>query len=262
MRTGREDPTAGGGTIASSDNPQKVMTVAEHVGELRKGILVSVLAFVLCFVLAFVLSDGIIGLFTKQFAEVASAVGDKLVVTTIIEGFSTQVRVAAMSGLILSLPVHVVNLLKFVFPALEPRHRRVILAFLVASLGLIAFGAYIAYFRIVPLAIAFLTNPYFVPKGVGFLLNYRTNVFYIFSFIIWSVAALQTPLVLELLLMFGILKRRQVFRASRFIVVGIFVLAAIITPPDFISQVGVALPLTALYFLALLVAKIFRFGEN
>jgi len=247
---------------AVPDNPEKIMTVTAHIRELRKGILGSLATFVVFFVIAFVFSDAIIGLFTRQFAAVSSAVDKKLVVTTIIEGFGTQVRVAALAGLILSLPVHVFNLLKFVFPALEKRHRRVLLAFLVASLVLIVFGAYLAYFKIVPLAIAFLTNPYFVPEGVGFLLNYETNVFYVFSFILWSVAALQMPLVLEMLLMFNVLKRKQVFRASRYVIVGIFILAAIITPPDFISQLGVALPLTLLYFLAILVAKIFKFGEG
>ena len=113
-----------------------------------------------------------------------------------------------------------------------------------------------------PLAIGFLTNPYFVPKGVGYLLNYQTNIFYVFSFILWSVIALQLPLVMELLLMMGILKRKAVFKASRYVIVAIFVLAAIITPPDFISQLGVAVPLTVLYFLALLIAKIFKFGES
>jgi sec-independent protein translocase protein TatC len=67
---------------------------------------------------------------------------------------------------------------------------------------------------------------------------------------------------MELLLQMNILNRKQVFHASRFVIVGIFILAAIITPPDFISQLGVALPLTACYFLALLIAKICKFGEG
>ncbi len=78
-----------------------------------------------------------------------------------------------------------------------------------------------------------------------------------------SLFALQTPMVLEVLLMMGVLKRKKVFRATRYIIVVIFVFAAIVTPsPDFISQLGIALPLVILYFLAILVAKIFRFGEE
>lgn len=243
-------------------NPDKVMPLLDHIRELRNLILISMVGFLAGAVLSFVISDKIVSLFTRQFVSVTSAVESKLVVTTIIEGFSAQVKVAAYAGLIISLPLHIFNILRYIFPILTKRQRRTILLFLLASLSLIAFGAYLAYFRIVPLAIGFLTNPYFVPKGVGYLLNYQTNIFYVFSFILWSVIALQLPLVMELLLMMGILKRKAVFKASRYVIVAIFVLAAIITPPDFISQLGVAVPLTVLYFLALLIAKIFKFGES
>lgn len=238
------------------------MPLIEHIRELRTLILVSLVSFLACAVLSFIFSDRIIQIFTRQFSSVSSSVDSKLVVTTIVEGFSAQINVAVYSGLILSTPVHIFNILRFVFPGLGKRQKRVILSFLVASLALITFGAYLAYFKVVPLAITFLTNPYFVPRGVGYLLNYQKNIFYVFSFILLSVAALQTPLLLEILLMMNLLNRKTVFKASRFIIVGIFVAAAIITPPDFISQLGVALPLTALYFLALLIAKIFRFGEG
>jgi len=243
-------------------NPGKVMPLIDHIRELRNIILVSMSAFILCMIAAFVFSDKIIGLFTRQFNSVSSAVESKLVVTTIIEGFSSQIKIAVYAGLILSSPVHIFNILRFIFPGMEKRQRRAILGFLAASLVLITLGAYLAYFRIVPLAISFLTNPYFIPKNVGYLLNYQTNIFYVFSFILWSIVALQMPLVMEILLMMNILKRKTVFKASRFIIVGIFLLSAIITPPDFVSQLGVALPLTFLYFLAILIAKIFKFGED
>ncbi|HEY9053272.1 MAG TPA: twin-arginine translocase subunit TatC [Rectinemataceae bacterium] len=242
-------------------NPGKVMPLIEHIRELRRLILQSLVAFVACFGVSFVLANQIAGIFTRQFASVSSVVESTLVVTTIVEGFSSQVKVAVYAGLILSSPIHIFNLLRFVFPGLEPKQRRIILWCLAASFCLVVFGAYLGYFRIVPLAIRFLTNPYFVPKNVGYLLNYQTNIFYVFSFILWSLAALQLPLLMEILLMMGVLKRKTVFKASRFVIVGIFVLSAVITPPDFISQLGVALPLTFLYFLAILVAKIFKFGE-
>jgi len=243
-------------------NPGKVMPFIEHVRELRKLIFISMGSFLACAIASFVFSDKIIGLFTRQFNAVSSAVESKLVVTTIIEGFSSQMKIAVYAGIILSSPVHIFNILRFVFPGVEKRHQRVILWTLFSSLVLIVFGAYLAYFRIVPLAISFLTNPYFIPKNVGYLLNYQANIFYVFSFILWSVLALQTPLLMEVLLMLNILKRKSVFKASRFIIVAIFIASAIITPPDFISQLGVALPLTILYFLALLIAKIFKFGEK
>ena len=237
------------------------MPLLDHIREMRSLILLSLMGFLACFVAAFVMSDSIIQIFTRQFDSVKSAVASSLVVTTIIEGFSSQVKVAVYAGFILSSPLHAINILRFTFPMMSGRQRRTILLFLIASLALITLGSYISYFKIVPLAIAFLTNPYFVPKGVGYLLNYQANIFYVFSFILWSCLAFQLPLVMELLLMMNVLKRKTVFKASRFVIVGIFVFSAIITPPDFISQLGVALPMILLYYLALLIAKIFKFGE-
>lgn len=238
-----------------------MMPFMGHIRELRNKILGSLVAYLLCTLGAFIFSDKIIGLFTSQFTAVSSSVESTLVVTTIVEGFVAQIKIAALSGLIFSLPAHIFNFLSFIFPGLEKRQRRIILVFLCASLSLIVVGAYFAYFKLIPLAIHFLTNPYFVPKGVGYLLSYQSNVFYIFSFILWSLAALQLPLILEVLLIMNILKRKSVFKASRYIIIFIFILSAVITPPDFISQLGIALPLIFLYFLVILIAKIFKFGE-
>jgi sec-independent protein translocase protein TatC len=249
--------------MATTENPEKVMSVMEHLRELRNGILISLAAFLVATIVAFIWSDSILGLFMKPFGDVSSTVDKKLVVSNITEGFTTQIRVSVIAGLILSLPVHMFNLIRFIYPGIEAKVRKVILGFIVASFVLVVFGTYLAYFRVLPAAVAFLTNPYFVPKGVGFLLNYQQNVFFVFSFILWSVAAFQTPLILELLLMFNVVKRKAVFGATRYIIVGIFIVAAIITPsPDFVSQLGVGIPMTVLYFLALLVARIFRWGED
>jgi sec-independent protein translocase protein TatC len=240
----------------------KAMPILEHIRELRNLILFSLAAYIVACVAAFVFSKQIIGLFTNPFLSVESAVDKTLVVSSIAEGFIAQLKMTVIAGFIVSLPVHIFGIVRFVFPGLTRRERTIVLSFLIFSFILIVLGSYLAYFRIVPLAVRFLTNPYFVPKSVGFLLNYQTNIFYIMSFILWTVLALQAPLLMEILLVLNVIKRRQVWRASRFIIVVIFVFAAIITPPDFVSQLGVALPMLFFYFLALLVAKIFKFGEG
>jgi sec-independent protein translocase protein TatC len=248
--------------MSAAKNPEKTMTVMEHLREMRNGLLLSLVAYAIGCIISFILSKNIIAIFTDQFSRVMSAVDQTLVVSSITEGFVAQLKITAIAGLIVSFPVHVFSIVKFVFPGLKSRERRIVLSFLVFSLILIVFGAYLAYFKIVPLAVNFLTNPYFVPAGVGYMLNYQTNIFYILSFILWAVLALQMPLLMEILLVLNVLKRRQVFKASRFVVVGIFIFSAIITPPDFVSQLGVALPFLFFYFLALVIAKIFKFGED
>jgi sec-independent protein translocase protein TatC len=248
--------------VNTEASAERAMSVLDHIRELRNIILTSLAAYVIACVGAFILSNRIIEVFTEPFGTVDSLVDKTLVVSSIAEGFLAQLKVTVIAALILSLPVHLFGIIRFVFPGLTRRERRIVMSFLVFSLILIAVGAYLAYFKLVPLVVSFLTNPYFVPRTVGFLLNYEANIFYIFSFILWAVLALQAPLIMEILLVMNVLKRRQVWKASRYIIVAIFILAAIITPPDFISQLGVALPLLFFYFLALLIARIFKFGES
>jgi sec-independent protein translocase protein TatC len=238
------------------------MSILDHIRELRNIILTSLAAYVIACAAAFIFSNQIIEYFTAPFVMVSSLVDKTLVVSSIAEGFLARLKVTVIAAFILSTPVHISGLIRFVFPGLTRRERRIVMAFLVFSLILIVAGAYLAYFRLVPLVVSFLTNPYFVPRTVGFLLNYQANIFYIFSFILWAVLALQAPLIMEVLLVMNILNRRQVWKASRYIIVAIFIASALITPPDFISQLGVALPLVFFYFLALLIAGIFKFGEG
>ena len=93
------------------------------------------------------------------------------------------------------------------------------------------------------------------------MLSYEHSVFYVVKFLVYSVVMFQLPVVLELLMVFNVVNRKALFRASRYVIVVIFVLSAIVTPPDFISQIGLAGPLIVLYFVTILIAKLCKFGE-
>ena len=233
-----------------------------HLRELRNIILTSILTFVIACVVSYIFANQIISLFTRPFSSIDSLVDKTLVVSSVAEGFLAQLRITVIAALILSMPVHIFGIVRFIFPGLTAREKRIVLSFLICSLFLIVLGAYFVYFWLIPIAIDFLTKPYFVPQSVGFLLNYEANVFYVLTFIFWAVIALQAPLIMEILMVLNIIKRRQVWKAIRYIIVAIFLLSAIVTPPDVASQLGVALPLIVFFFLALLVAKIFKFGEG
>lgn len=249
--------------MSEESNPEKVMTVLDHLVELRRRFFVSLLSFLVCFILAIVFYGKIIALFTDQFSMIENSLGLKLFANSIAEGFLVQLQASAIVGLIASLPVHVVNLVQFIFPALSRKTRTVVVIGLVASFLLALLGAYIAYFQIIPFSIRFLTDAAFIPNGVGVLLNYQQSITYVLAFLLWSVITFQSPLVLEILLAMNVLKRRAVFRASRYVIVIIFVVSAIVTPSvDPVSQCAIALPLIVLYFLVILIAKIFKLGEG
>ena len=239
------------------------MTILDHLGELRNRFIVSLLSFLGSAVIALIFYGTIIDLFTSQFESIQSGLGATLFSNSIAEGFLVQLKTAAISGLILSFPIHLVNMMGFIFPGIDRKYRRIIIIGLVTSFLLAAFGAYLAYFRIVPFSIRFLTNSIFIPKSVGILLNYQQSISYVLSFMLWAIITFQFPLVLELLLALKLLKRKAVFRSSRFVVVGIVVLSAVVTPSvDPVSQLSIALPLVILFYAALLVAKIFKWGED
>lgn len=243
-------------------NPRE-MTVLDHINELRRRLLVSISAFLVCAVVALVFYKNLIGLFTTQFESLQNGLGAKLFANSIAEGFLVQLKTAGMFGLIFSLPVHVVNLVQFIFPAMDAKYHKVVVAGLVCSFFLAAFGAYIAYFRIIPFSIQFLTNQVFIPNQVGVLLNFQQSIDYVLSFLLWTIITFQAPIVLEILMAFGVLKRKALIHASRYAIVGIVTLAAIVTPSvDPVSQLSIAAPLVVLYFLAILVAKVFGWGKD
>ncbi|HNX73465.1 MAG TPA: twin-arginine translocase subunit TatC [Spirochaetales bacterium] len=245
-----------------NSNP-KDMTVLDHINELRRRLLISIGAFLVCAVVALVFYKNLISLFTSQFESLQNGLGATLFANSIAEGFLVQLKTAGIFGLIFSLPVHIVNIVQFIFPAMDARYHKVVVAGLVCSFFLAAFGAYVAYFRIVPFSINFLTNQVFIPSRVGILLNFQQSIDYVLSFLLWAIITFQAPIVLEILMMFGVLKRKALLHASRYAIVGIVTLSAIVTPSvDPVSQLSIAAPLVLLYYLAILVAKVFDWGKD
>ncbi len=240
------------------------MSVLEHLGELRRRIIVSLLFLLAAAAVAYVFYRRIYLFFLAPFANLPplSFPGDeKLFIGSLLEGFTTRLRLSIIAGMVLSSPVHLYNLIAFVFPGLRPVEKRVFLISLIVSLVLIVGAVYYSYFGIIPIVIRFLTGELFVPSEVGLLLDYQRNFFYLLQFMLISLVVFQLPILLEITMIFGLLKRRRLLQASRYVIVGIFAIAAILTPPDFVSQLAIALPLILLYFLTIAIAKIFSFGE-
>ena len=227
------------------------MLFIDHIQELRKRIIVSLLALLCTAIASFILF--------KPFKALAHLIAEEevLFMHTIFEGFLIRMKVSIISGSILSFPVHLYNIIRFVFPGLKEKEKEVILNSLYASFILSIFAFYYSYYKVIPISINFLTGTRFIPTNVGLLLNYGKNILYIFQFLLISLLLFQLPIVLVVLMVMNILKRRTLLRASRYVIVVIFILSAILTPPDFISQVSLALPLAALFFLTIVI-QIFK----
>lgn len=238
------------------------MSLLEHLRELRLRIIISLIAAGGLSVVAYIFFNPIVAFLFQPFRRVnaLSARDEILFVNSLFEGFVVRIKVSILAGIVFSLPVHIYNLIRFVLPGLLPRERRIILASVAVSFVLVVSSFYYGYFQVIPLSLQFLSGSGFIPANVGILLNYGKNIFVIFQFLLLTVLVFQLPLVLEILLILNLVSRRGLWKASRYVIVGIFVLAAIVTPPDFVSQLSLALPLVALFLMTILVAKIFNFG--
>ena len=233
-----------------------------HFVELRKRLIVCVSATIIMFCVAFTFYDYIIALFLYPFSKIsASFLSDKLVIHSLLEGFVIKMKFSFITGLLFSLPIIVYQALRFLFPGLKKKEKRLILMSLFSSIILTSFGFYIAYFFVVPFSLNFLTSAYFIPKNVDVLLNLQQNIFYVFNLIVFMILVFQFPIVLETCLYLNLVKRKLLLKASRYIVIFILIISAIFTPPDIVSQLLMAIPLTVLFFMTIAIAKIFKWGE-
>ena len=251
-------------TSTRERSPERRMTFLEHADELRRRLLVSVIAALVAAGVCYGFYEWILNLLLAPLAPVQERLGGEqhLFATSLFEGFLVRMKVALLAGVIASLPVHAYNGIRFVFPALQRKERRVIAGALWASMVLVCAGFLYGYYEVVPLSVEFLTGPGFVPERVGFVLSYDRNVFYLLQLLLVFALMFQMPVVLLLLLRAGVVTRRALLRVSRFAIVGIFGVAALVTPPDIVSQISLALPMVAMFFLTILIARIFRLGED
>ena len=239
------------------------MAFVDHLRELRKRLFVSMVAILVASIVCFIFYENILAILSQPFENLARSISEEvLFINTLFEGFLIKVKVALISGAVLSFPVHLFNIIKFVFPGLLKKERKVIAISLATSFVLIVASVYYGYFKVIPISVRVLTSSGFIPRNVGLLLNYGKNIFYIFQFLFITVILFQLPIALEILLIMNVVKRKALLRSSRYVIVGVFLLAAALTPPDFISQITLALPLVLLFFVAILIAKIAGFGGD
>ena len=103
---------------------------------------------------------------------------------------------------------------------------------------------------------------HFIPVDVGILLNYSENLFFVLNLIAYLIIVFQFPILLLLLLKSNILSQQSLFHSIRYFIVAIFILSAILTPPDVISQLLLSLPLIILFFTVLVISKLFKLGTH
>src|SRR5688500_14650677 len=237
------------------------MPLIEHLMELRSRLLKSVIAFVLCFAVCYYFSTQIYGFLAQPLADILQKQGHgerRMIFTALYEAFFTYLKVAFFGAVFFSFPVWATQLWLFVAPGLYRSEKRAITPFLVASPFLFVAGAALAYYFIFPLAWRFFITFETPPGGGALPIQLEAKVSEYLSLVMQMIlafgVAFQMPVLLTLLCRVGILSVDTLRKGRRYAIVGMFVVAAVITPPDVISQIGLAVPMLLLYEISILAA--------
>lgn len=229
----------------------------DHLIELRRRLLWSLAALVLCF-------GGCLYFARTIFAWLVhplKAAGQTTIINTqVFGGFLVEIKIAFFAALMLAFPVIANQLWQFVAPGLYRKEKRALLPFLLATPVLFIAGACMAYFVAIPVALKFLLSFQGQLGDTGVqqqaLPDVNDYLKFVMQFIFGFGISFLLPVLLMLLEHAGIVTYEQLKGAWRYAVVGAFALSAVLTPPDVGSQLLLAVPLCALYFLALVAIRI------
>ena len=245
------------------DDPidDKPMPLLEHLIELRRRLIWSMAAFLIAFFVCYYFSKQIYVFLAQPLADILLAKGGDrhMIFTALYEAFFTYLKVAMFGALFVSFPVISMQIWMFVAPGLYRSEKRAMLPFLIATPILFFLGGALAYYFVFPFAWRFFLS-FEIPEGTGGLpvqLDAKVGEYLdlvmklIFAFGI----TFELPVLLTLLAKVGIVTSASLKKFRRYAYVGMFVVAAILAPPDVITQVGLAVPLIGLYEISILTAR-------
>ena len=258
-------------TKAGDEGESGQMSLIEHLTELRNRLGVALLAFVVLFLLCVAPMPGggvnnsiashVFIFLQAPLADVLEEKGGgRMIFTALHEGFFTQIKVGFFTALCVSFPIISIQIWKFIAPALYRNEKRAFLPFLLATPVLFILGASMVYYIVTPLAWNFFIG-FETAAGDGALaIEIEPRISEYLSLIMRLIfafgLAFELPVVLLLLVRAGLATPEGLAQKRKFAIVTAFVAAAILTPPDVVSQLLLALPIIALYELSIFGAKI------
>jgi len=223
----------------------------DHLIELRRRLLYCIAALAVAFAISFYFADRIFAFLVQPLLRAGQGT---VIYTEIFEAFFVQVKVAFFAAMMIAFPIIANQLWQFVAPGLYRKERRALLPFLFATPLLFALGAALAYYVAIPMALHFLLGFDGVVGGVKrealpAIGNYLS---FIMQFLFGFGLSFLLPVLLMLLERAGIVSRQGLIKARRYAIVGATAIAAVLTPPDLMSQVLLAVPLILLYEVAII----------
>jgi len=249
------------------------MPITEHLGDLRKRIIVCVIALFITFLISFNYSEDIFRFimfplkynldFSVKNMYIHFVPQDKLQNTKLVflapaEAFWMNIKVAFVSGLILALPLIFYQLWKFISPGLLHKEKRYVVPFILLATSLFLIGAAFCFFIVLPFAMGFLLT-YKVGDFLIPMLSVGNYVDFCLKFILAFGAVFELPIAIIFFTRMGIVTPKTLAKNRKYAILLAFVVAAILTPtPDAFNQTLMAVPIIVLYEVGIILSRIFK----
>ncbi len=239
-----------------------------HFVELRSRLIKSLLFILFIFIISYTFAEQIYNFLVEPYAN---AVRDdqtprRLIFTALHETFITYLKVAFFAAIFLGSPILLIQIYKFIAPGLYKNEKKAILPYLISTPILFLLGGLLVYYLVMPLAIKFFLSFETAGSSANLPIQLEAKVNEYLSLIMRLIFAFgisfQLPILLNLLARIGVINSDYLKKTRRYVIVIIFTIAAILTPPDPITQIGLAIPLLLLYELSIITVKFTEKNKN
>jgi sec-independent protein translocase protein TatC len=243
--------------MAETEGPQE--TFISHLVELRDRLLRAIIAVVVVLVALFPWAKEIYAILAKPLLAVLPA-GATMIATDVTGTFLVPLKVTAMAAFVVTLPYVLWQAWAFVAPGLYHHEKRLAMPVIVSSVFFFLVGMAFAYFLVFPVAFGFFAG--YTPPGVQMMTDIDKYLSFVLTMFIAFGVTFETPVVVIVLVRLRIVSIEKLKAARPYVIVGAFVIGAIFTPPDVISQLMLAIPLWLLFELGLVLARIIGTGPT
>ncbi len=227
-------------------------TFMSHLVELRTRLMRAIITVLVVFAGLFPWAKDIYALLAAPLLDVLPQ-GASMIATDVTGTFLVPLKVTLMAAFLMALPVVLYQMWAFVAPGLYQHEKRLVIPLLASSVVLFFVGMAFAYFVVFPVAFGFFAG--YTPAGVQMMTDIDKYLSFVLAMFIAFGITFEVPVVLIVLVRLGVVSLEKLKQARPYTTVGAFIVAAIVTPPDVVSQLLLAIPLVLLYELGLLMAR-------
>jgi sec-independent protein translocase protein TatC len=227
-----------------------------HLIELRDRLLRIVIGLVVVFVAFFPFANKIYELLAAPLLGKLLPIGGQMIATGVTTPFFVPMKVAMMAAFVVSLPHTMYQVWAFVAPGLYAHEKKFMVPMIIVSSLLFLGGMSFAYFLVFPVIFGYIVNT--APQGVAVMTDIGSYLDFVLTLFFAFGLAFQVPIAVVMIVRFGWVTTQALQQARGYVIVGAFVIGAIFTPPDIISQFMLAVPMWLLYEIGILVAKFIK----